>query len=240
MYRLKMGTNRNREDVFRFKQFTVSNRLAAMKVGTDGVLLGAWCNVDGCRSVLDVGTGSGLIALMIAQRNAEATVTGVEIDADAATEARENVAASPWHDRINIVEGDFKELVHNDSLGKYDLIVSNPPFFATDIMSPDKSRAMARHSNSLDYSDLIKASLTLLNDGGSLAFVSPTNREDDILMSATLAGMCVNNITKVFTKQRAVHPTRLLWQLSLNGSQVIDSLRVGSGKYIELTSEFYL
>jgi tRNA1Val (adenine37-N6)-methyltransferase len=209
-----------------------------MKVGTDGVLLGAWCHVDGCHRVLDVGTGSGLIALMVAQRSADAGIVGVEIDADAAVEARENVAASPWSDRIEIVEGDFNQIRGN--LGKFDLIVSNPPYFMTDIVSPDKSRATARHGHGLDYSDLINAAVEMLTETGSLALVSPANREDDIVMSTAFSGLHINRLTKVFTKLRAMQPTRLLWQISRGGSQSIDSLYVGSEEYRRLTAEFYL
>ena len=131
-----MGTNRNREQVFRFKQFSVANRLAAMKVGTDGVLLGAWCGVEGCRTVLDVGTGSGLIALMIAQRCPEAHVTALDIVPEAVAEAAENAAASPWGDRITVMEADFNRAVADRLLPRYDLIVSNPPYFPTAINSP--------------------------------------------------------------------------------------------------------
>ena len=106
-----------REKVFRFKQFAVRNDRSAMKVGTDGVLLGAWCNVNGARRVLDVGTGTGLIALMVAQRNAEAVIDAVEIDADACEEARENFEASPWRERLRVIHGDFLEITAEGGSG---------------------------------------------------------------------------------------------------------------------------
>ena len=121
-----------REKIFRFKQFGVLNDKTAMKVGTDGVLLGAWCDVAGARRVLDVGTGCGLIALMVAQRNKGAAVTAIDIDDEAVGEARINIARSPWSDRVEALCVDFNDFAAQEP---YDLIVSNPPFFTEDVMA---------------------------------------------------------------------------------------------------------
>ncbi|MDE6458537.1 MAG: methyltransferase [Muribaculum sp.] len=236
-----MGTNRNREQVFRFKQFAVANRLAAMKVGTDGVLLGAWCDVTGCTRVLDVGTGSGVIALMVAQRCQQAMITGIDIVPEAVAEARENAAASPWGDRLDFVECDFSGAVGSGVLSRYDLIVSNPPFFTTDIKSPDRARAAARHGDGLSYADILHAARVLLAPGGRIAFVSPADRENDILLDCELAGLNVTRLTHVYTKPSAPSPSRLLWEIAVEPSPLVtDILVIGGDDYNALLRDFYL
>ena len=236
-----MGTNRNREQVFRFKQFSVANRLAAMKVGTDGVLLGAWCGVEGCRTVLDVGTGSGLIALMIAQRCPEAHVTGLDIVPEAVAEAAENAAASPWGDRITVMEADFNRAVADRLLPHYDLIVSNPPYFTTAIKSPEVARAVARHGAGLGDADILRNASALLNPGGRVALVSPADRENDITLDCSLAGLSVARLTRVYTKPSAQSPSRLLWEISVVPSPLVaDTLVIGSPAYNTLLRDFYL
>lgn len=236
-----MGTNRNREQVFRFKQFSVANRLAAMKVGTDGVLLGAWCCVEGCRTVLDVGTGSGLIALMIAQRCPEAHVTALDIVPEAVAEAAENAAASPWGDRITVMEADFNRAVADRLLPRYDLIVSNPPYFTTAIKSPEAARAVARHGAGLGYADILRNASALLNPGGRVALVSPADRENDITLDCSLAGLSVARMTRVYTKPSAQSPSRLLWEISVVPSPLVaDTIVIGSPAYNTLLRDFYL
>ncbi len=236
-----MGTNRNREQVFRFKQFSVANRLAAMKVGTDGVLLGAWCGVEGCRTVLDVGTGSGLIALMIAQRCPEAHVTALDIVPEAVAEAAENAAASPWSDRITVMEADFNRAVADRLLPRYDLIVSNPPYFTTAIKSPEAARAVARHGAGLGYADILRNASALLNPGGRVALVSPADRENDITLDCSLAGLSVARLTRVYTKPSAQSPSRLLWEISVVPSPLVaETLVIGSPAYNSLLRDFYL
>ena len=236
-----MGTNRNREQVFRFKQFSVANRLAAMKVGTDGVLLGAWCGVEGCRTVLDVGTGSGLIALMIAQRCPEAHVTALDIVPEAVAEAAENAAASPWGDRITVMEADFNRAVADRLLPRYDLIVSNPPYFTTAIKSPEAARAGARHGAGLGYADILRNASALLNPGGRVALVSPADRENDITLDCSLAGLSVARLTRVYTKPSAQSPSRLLWEISVVPSPLVaETLVIGSPAYNSLLRDFYL
>lgn len=238
---LAMGINRNRESVFRFKRFEVRNELAAMKVGTDGVLLGAVCPVNGYVNALDVGTGTGLIALMLAQRNQALSITAVEIDADAASEARMNVAASPWHDRITVVEGDFNKMLSDGLAGRYDIVVSNPPYFATTLKSPDSSRAMARHETGLSYDTLVNSASALLTPQGVMVFISPADREDDITMSIALRGLHVTRLISVYTKIGAKAPSRLIWFISTRpGTMCREAVYIGSPEYRELTSDFYL
>ena len=144
--------------MFRFKQFAVRQDRCPMKVGTDGVLLGAWAEVrPGDRRMLDVGTGTGLIALMLAQRSA-AWITAVDIDVECATQAAENFAASPWADRLDAVSVAVQRY---DPVEKFDLIVSNPPYYVDSLLSPDEGRNTARHAAGLPFGELAAAVVPL-------------------------------------------------------------------------------
>ena len=160
---------------FRFKQFEIEQDRCAMKVGTDGVLLGAWA--QGGRRILDIGSGTGLISLMMAQRFPEAEVVGIDMDADACGQARENVMASPFRDRVEIVccrlqdfagaleAAEASETAEGlKSAGVFDAIVSNPPFFVDSLKNPDSKRTMARHTDSLPFRDLFAGVKRLLSD----------------------------------------------------------------------------
>ncbi|MGM9855924.1 MAG: tRNA1(Val) (adenine(37)-N6)-methyltransferase [Muribaculaceae bacterium] len=241
-----------REKVFRFKQFAVRNDRSAMKVGTDGVLLGAWCNVNGALRVLDVGTGTGLIALMVAQRNAEAVIDAVEIDADASKEARENFEASPWRERLRVIHGDFLEITAeggSSGVGEYDLIVSNPPYFTEDTTSDDRRRATARHTSvALTYSALIASACPLLADGGRICLISPVEREAEILCAASESGLRVARRLTIYPKPGAA-AKRMLWELGRGGdfepqeSELTIETLVHNDytpDYIALTRDFYL
>ena len=153
-----------------------------MKVGTDGVLLGAWARGGG--EILDIGTGTGLIAMMMAQRFAEARVTAVEIDGDAASQACDNVARSPFAGRITVVEGSIQDF---RSVAKFDCIVSNPPFFTDSMKNPDSQRAAARHADTLSYRDLFMAVHRLLADGGEFSAVIPDDCLTEFRAAAYLA-----------------------------------------------------
>jgi tRNA1Val (adenine37-N6)-methyltransferase len=176
---------------FRFKQFTVHQEHAAMKVGTDGVLLGGWCSVDGARRMLDIGTGTGLIALMLAQRNTEAVVDAVELDAGACADARFNFQASPFVTRLRLAEGDIATLPLEPG---YDLIVSNPPFFEEAFLSPELGRTMARHAVSLSRQVLFGRAAQLLADHGRLAVVVPASSELAVLESVRQAGLLLQRV----------------------------------------------
>lgn len=232
-----------REKVFRFKQFAVLNDRTAMKVGTDGVLLGAWCPVEGAKRVLDVGTGCGVIALMVAQRNASAVITGIDIDHDAIEEATLNFERSPWSGRLTAIESDFNRLAADTP---FDLIVSNPPFFTNGVLPTGDARTTARHTGSLTYSQLIDGASRLLSDDGILALITPTDAEGDIVEAAAFASLPVKRITRVIPVEGAA-PKRTLWLLSRRALPYHeDTLTIArsdgsfTSEYIALTGDFYL
>ncbi len=232
-----------REKVFRFKQFAVVNDRTAMKVGTDGVLLGAWCPVEGARHVLDVGTGCGVIALMIAQRNASAVLDAIDIDHDAIEEATLNFKASPWGERLTAIEGDFNEL---QTAERYDLIVSNPPYFTNGVLPTGDARTQARHTGTLSYRQLIEGASRLLSDDGTLALITPTDAEQDIIEAATFASLPVRRLTRVIPVEDAA-PKRTMWLLSRRDMAYCeDTLTIAhrdgtfTSDYIALTGAFYL
>lgn len=233
-----MGENSQRETLFRFKQFSVKNSNAAMKVGTDGVLLGAWTEIAGAKRVLDVGGGTGLVALMMAQRAPEASFTAIEIDIPAVEEARFNVEMSPWRERIDVVAADFLEYLPDEN---FDLIVSNPPFFSTAVKSPCRERALARHGDSLTVGTLIRHSASMLTPCGRLCFISPAEGVDDVIMEAALVGLNLSKKVMVYTKAAAVKPVRVLWEFSkVSAPCVVSELRLNSPRYRELVGEYYL
>ena len=231
-----------REKIFRFKQFGVLNDKTAMKVGTDGVLLGAWCDVAGARRVLDVGTGCGLIALMVAQRNQGAVVTAIDIDDEAVGEARVNVARSPWSDRVEALCVDFNDFAAQEP---FDLIVSNPPFFTENVMAPDQSRNVARHSVSLTMEQLIGNSKPLLANGGRLAFIAPTQQELNIRRCVLKAAMSISRLARVVPVEGGA-AKRLLCELVASPAptveeQIVIKLADGyySQQYVAMTQDFY-
>lgn len=208
-----------RESVFRFKQFSVLNHKTAMKVGTDGILLGAWCEVSEAKCVLDVGTGCGLIALMVAQRNNHCNIDGIDIDEDAIEEARFNFSQSPWSDRLKAFMDDFN---HHIFENKYDLIVSNPPFFTDGIVSPHEKRRKARHMTELSIEQLIVKSVSLLSDSGRLCFITPANIEDYVMKCCSSISVFISKKVAVSTKIDAI-PKRYLWEISKKSTVAISS-----------------
>ena len=244
--------------MFRFKQFAVRQDRCPMKVGTDGVLLGAWAEVrPGDRRMLDVGTGTGLIALMLAQRSA-AWITAVDIDVECATQAAENFAASPWADRLDAVSVAVQRY---DPVEKFDLIVSNPPYYVDSLLSPDEGRntarhaagpqggapAPARHAAGLPFGELAAAVVRLLSPGGRFALVLPPV-EMQRFRSAALGRLYPVRWTEVCSTPRrgvrrilaefcttpvpAPEPARLIIELGGPDSYTED--------YRRLTGDFYL
>lgn len=218
-----------------------------MKVGTDGVLLGAWADVRGCREVVDAGTGTGVIALMAAQRLAADGaggwhVTAVELDADAAAQAEGNVAASPWHERIGVVQGDFRSL----SLPAVDLVLCNPPFFSRSLRCPDEGRSTARHDDSLTLQDLACACARILKEEGRLAVVLPYDRRDEMMVVAASQSLFLSRQTAVCSV-RGKEPKRILQEYSRQGTNpalttlcIEEHAGVYSDEYRALVHDFYL
>jgi tRNA1Val (adenine37-N6)-methyltransferase len=231
---------------FQFKQFTVRQDRCAMKVGTDGTLLGAWVQVASCRNVLDVGTGTGLIALMIAQRNKEALIDGIDIDRDACTQASENVAASPFTGQIQIHHTSFQHFEPNNGLA-YNLIVSNPPYFIQSLKCPEEKRRLARHNDELPLSGLFEKSRSLLTPDGRLALILPYQQQEELLRQADRHKFYCIRQTEVIPVE-GVSPKRLLVELALQPPPSVETNRLilenklhqRTAAYMELTGAFYL
>lgn len=235
-----------RDSIFRFKQFSVKNDIAAMKVGTDGVLLGAWCHAGDATRVLDIGTGTGLIALMIAQRNESALIDAIEIDCNACKEAVYNFNNSPWSDRLSVINDDFRAFAHRTDM-RYDLIISNPPFFVNGIVPPDNDRMIARHGKMLTYDELLINASQLLSCDGIICIISPYDVETDITAIAKENSLIINK--KIYIRPKPTSPIkRILWEISRNGGDcIIDEIIIETevhheytAQYIELTKDFYL
>lgn len=192
---------------FQFKQFTVWHDRCAMKVGTDAVLLGGWMRVAGARRMLDIGCGCGLIALMAAQRNAEGRVVAVEIDAEAASQAQENVARSPWKERVEVVNADICDFQSEE---KFDVIFSNPPYFVNALKCPDKQRSTARHTDTLGFDALMRCAASLLEADGELSVVVPMEAAMELKASAIAHRLYLSRETHVYTKASAPAKRALL------------------------------
>ena len=228
---------------FSFKQFTIHQEKAAFKVGTDGVLLGASADISGARRILDIGTGTGLIALMLAQR-CDAEIVAIEPDSDSYNQCCENVDRSRWNDRIKVENTALQNFVHAE---KFDLIITNPPFFTDSLKNPDPRKSASRHNDSLTNLELLKGVSRLMAEGGRLQVIMPYAEGNIFIAEASEHGFYCNNILKIrplptseirrmiltFSKQR-LNPTEKF-------------LTVEHGKrhefteeYINLTRDFYL
>lgn len=173
---------------FKFKQFTIRQDRCAMKVGTDGVILGAWTAVDGAVRVLDIGTGTGLLALMLAQRSELLTVNALELDRNAALQAEQNVDGSRFHDRIMVLNEDFRE--YDPGRGCfYDLVICNPPYFSASKKPVNRERGLARHADTLSLEDIFTGSASLLSACGRLSIIVPAEGYARAVEEAGQAGL---------------------------------------------------
>ncbi len=236
-----------KDKCFHFKHFVIGNNRSAMKVNTDGVLLGAWSRVDDGCVAWDVGCGTGVIGIMLAQRGA-AKVTGIEIEHDSWCEASDNFRTSAWRKHLEAVEADINDCYRK--LDTPDLIVSNPPYFSHNrhsLKSPEWQRSRARHEDSLGYESLIDIACKTLSKGGRLCFISPIDREQDIDWWITINKMEVERKTMVAASPK-VGFKRILWQIGRLGEcntrkESLLHIRDGSGNftsdYTELVKDFY-
>lgn len=219
--------------MFQFKQFTIEQELCAMKVGTDGVLLGAWAK--GGPRILDIGTGTGIIALMMAQRYPEAQVTAIDIDEGAVRQAEQNVSQSPFLGRISVLQQAVQE-----HLGEYESIVSNPPFFIDSLQAPDEQRNMARHTATLSYAELMKAAYRLLADNGEFSVVIPFDYRRRMEDEAVFVGFFPSRVCGVKTTERKPVKRYLLAFRKHPCPCEKSEITIGDETYNRLTEAFYL
>ena len=229
--------------MFRFKQFAIRQENAAMKVGTDGALLGAWCDVSKANNILDIGTGTALIAMMVAQRNSTAAITAIEIDEKALIDANFNVENCPWTNRIKIIQSSLQEFTPTL---KFDSIISNPPFFENSLKSNSRSKIKARHTDSLHYSDILNFASIHLSSIGVLHLILPVENAEKCIETAIEGGFYLKRICKVHpVPHKSAH--RFVFELTKTATPTIsESLIIETGKrhdysqqYIALTKAFY-
>lgn len=245
----KAGAEENNdlmEHSFQFKQFNIRQDKCSMKVGTDGVLLGAWANVKGAQRVLDIGAGTGLIAIMLGQRNPEARIHAVEIDSAAYTQAYENMQNAPWADRLEVYHTSIQDFSER-ATGTYDLIVSNPPFFSGGTFSFNQDRNSVRHTVKLPHGDMLRSVQKLLSPGGKFSVILPFVEGLRFQELATAYHLYCTRLTEVMPK--AHKPVeRLLMQFELDQKSLKkDQLLIQheahnswTEAYKQLTRDFYL
>lgn len=232
---------------FRFRQFTVADDRCAMKVGTDAVLLGCWCPIGAARKILDIGTGSGVIALIAAQRSPEAHIDAIDIDAEAVKQSQDNFRLSPWAERLTGRHISLQEWSAEQS-ATYDLIISNPPYFVDSLKNPDPGRQTARHTDTLSYEVLIASAARLLQPQGVLALILPAEAETQVIALARAEGLSPTRLTRVHSKP-GKPAKRILIALRKGASETMptaETLYIESAhsprseEYAELTRDFYL
>lgn len=231
---------------FMFKHFLINQSQSRLKVGTDGVLLGAWAKPDNSQNILDIGTGTGLIALMLAQKS-EAIITAVEIDENACIDARNNFKISTWQHRLELKNVDFN-LFSIQTIRKFDFIITNPPYFVNSLHSPDKLKNMARHACSLTHSQLLLGVNSLLTDDGDFYVVLPYDISRTFIIDARLQNLHPLEMLQVFSKSEDPVPKRTLIRFTRNDCKCSETkLSIYQAKtndytaeYKELTKDYYL
>ena len=224
--------------MFQFKQFAVADELCAMKVGTDGVLMGAWADVEGDSRILDLGTGSGLIALMLAQRNSEAEILALDIDEQATIQAQHNFELSPWAKRLSVVNANVCDYV---SERKFSHIVTNPPYFVDSLHSPDAARTAARHTASLSFAQIEASSERLLEPEGKLSVFLPTDVAS-LFRREAFEHLWLRRQVDIVTKI-GEQPRRTMMEFRFTDSPLMprcDTMFMGSEECRAMTEEFYL
>lgn len=228
---------------FDFKQFRVYHDRCGQKVGTDGVVLGAWADLEGAARILDIGTGSGLIALMAAQRVPEAMVVGLDVDDDAVQQARQNVASSPFRERVVIQLCDVRKFRPDE---KFDAIVCNPPFYTEDTLPPEESRALARNVSSLPFEELVASAARMLAVGGTFSVMLPMSCYQLFNVICLSNGLMLKRECTVQTVARKA-PKRVLICYSNEPTESVEHERLilqeGNEKseaYKDLARDFYL
>lgn len=233
--------------MFRFKQFTIDDQNSAMKVGTDGVLLGAWASMP-CKEglLLDIGCGSGILSLMMAQRSeGNMRIDAIDIDEGAVIDSKNNFAATPWNKNLNAICCNFVSFT-KECAKKYDIVISNPPFFSEDTLSPDIKRSSARNTSSLSFDSLFEGVSDIIATNGLFAMITPAESYSYLAQIALLKGFYLRRLTWVVTVD-GVEPKRVLTEWGrVQTKYSIDRLVINTQdgflteKYKSFTREFYL
>ncbi|MFV0530692.1 MAG: tRNA1(Val) (adenine(37)-N6)-methyltransferase [Flavobacteriales bacterium] len=228
---------------FVFKQFVIHQNQTAMKIGTDAVLLGSWADITHASSVLDIGTGTGILSLMVAQRNKKAEITAVEIEERAYKQALFNFQNSKWANRITLQHIDIQNF---NTQGKFDTVISNPPFYDNQHFTPDTTRTLARHTSTLSFSELIEKSVSLLTENGFFHVIIPHSSENKFLMMAQSFNLHPSRILRVRgNKDSPLKRSLITLSFHPKNTQetelIIEKSRHQYTKdYINLTKDFYL
>ena len=233
--------------MFTFKQFTVQQDRCAMKIGTDGVLLGAWTPIDNNpNAILDIGTGTGIIALMLAQRSEASQIDALEIDENAYEQSTDNFENSPWNDRLYCFHAGLDEFVEEPE-DEYDLIVSNPPFYTEDFKTDNQARDLARFADAMPFEDLIEAAALLLSENGIFAVIIPFKEEASFITLAEEYELYPVKITRVKgTPTTEIKRSLLAFSRTRPTAFPTDELIIETSRhqytpeYIDLTKAFYL
>jgi tRNA1Val (adenine37-N6)-methyltransferase len=233
--------------MFSFKQFNIKQDRCAMKVGTDGVLLGAWTPTShNPYSILDIGTGTGLIALMLAQRSHAEQIDALDIDADAYEQATDNFEESPWNDRLYCFHAGLDEFVAEPEQ-EYDLIVCNPPFYTEDYKTDNEQRDLARFADAMPFNELIEAAALLLSEKGVFTVIIPFKEEAHFIAMAKVCELYPLKITRVQgTPTTEIKRSLLAFGRNPKAELAVDGLIIETARheytadYIALTSVFYL
>jgi tRNA1Val (adenine37-N6)-methyltransferase len=229
---------------FNFKQFSISQDKTAFKVGTDGVLLGACADIADVRSILDIGSGTGLIAIMLAQR-CDGEITAIEPDEASFLQMCENVSRCPWHERIKTLQTTLQNFDQEEV--KFDLIVTNPPYFVDSLQNPDPRKSAARHSDSLTPDEILNGVLKFMKEDGSLQLILPYIEGNIFIAEASKYGLYCNSILKIRPLPSS-EIRRLILKFSKIRKKPVESfLTIEHGRrhefteeYINLTKDFYL
>lgn len=232
--------------MFKFKQFSIAQDRCAMKVGTDGVLLGAWTPlINNPYNILDIGAGTGLVALMLAQRSNAEQIDAIEIDADAYEQATENFENSPWNDRLYCYHAGLDEFV-DEVEEEFDLIVSNPPFYTDQYKSNDEKRDAARFEDALPFEELVEAGDFFLSDYGIFALIVPFKEEETVKNLCVQRGLFPLKITRVKGTPTTEIKRSLMAFSRVEQQPLVDELVIETARhqytseYTELTKDFYL
>ena len=231
---------------FQFKQFRIDQTHSAMKVGTDGVLLGSWASIEKSKEILDIGCGTGLISLMVAQRNPQAIITAIDISESAIKDTLLNFGASPWADRLLAQNIELSEFAISTNK-RFAHIVCNPPFFNRSLKSESQAKNNARHDDSLPFDKLFEYASKLLSNDGLLSIIIPSDRKEESIKIASAHNLFLQLATNVYPKLESEAPKRALLEFGLSENELKSSnlyiekeRHVYTDDYKYLTKAFYL